>query len=297
MIGGISKNILSSKPVSASVDAATTERAALFAGSSAWRGLLWAEWFAHSKLLLLLLGLWLAGVWLLPLFAHPGWILVLGGFYALLAGPAYGGGDVLEGCEEFSFALPASRSSRYLARAALGGGTLLVLTAMNLLALGLDLPQVLARFYVDTGIIKALPVLKPGLLYGLVAALPFAVFAFAFAFSANTHSRLMVLTSWFWAALAALLLVQLGFWYEKLLWDSLTGFFSCPLLVVAGLAALWSGFRIYQRKEIGPASAPFSLPAKFWLWLAVFIIGVCAALALISSLARHYPDFFSVPAR
>lgn len=297
MLGNISKEAFSSKAVSAGAEASHDASRTLVAGSSAWRGLLWAEWFAHSKLLLVVLGLWLAGVWLLPLFAHSGWILLLGGLYALLAGPAYGGSDVLEGCEEFSFALPASRSSRYLVRALVGGGTLLLLTAMNFLALGLDLPQVLARFYVDTGIIKPLPILKPGLLYGLVAALPFAVFAFSFGLSANTHSRMLVLTAWFWAALASLLFVQLGFWYEQLVWDSLTGFFSCPLLIVAGIGALGSGYCVYQRKEIGQPSAPFSVPARFWIWLGVFIIGVCLALALISSLAKHYPDFFAVPAR
>lgn len=297
MLGDIGKEYFTPKPASASVKATHATSAPLAARSSTLRGLLWSEWFAHSKLLLLFLGLWLAAVWLLPLFTHPGWILLLGGLYALLAGPAYGGGDVLEGCEEFSFALPASRSTRFWARATVGGGTLLLLTAMNVFALGLDLPQVLARFYVDTGIIKPLAILKPGLLYGLVGALPFAVFAFSFSLAANTHSRILVVTAWFWAALAALVLVQLGFWYEQHLWESLTGFFSFPLLIVAGAGALWLGQRVYSRKEIGSPSVPFNIPARFWLWLIGFIVGVCLALALISSLAKHFPEFFAVPTR
>jgi hypothetical protein len=297
MLGHISKELSSSKPASASVEAARAVSERLRARSSPLRGLLWAEWFAHSKLLLFFLALWLIGVWGSPLFISPGWILLLGGLYALLAGPAYGGGDVLEGCEEFSFALPASRSARYWARVTVGGGTLLLLTAMNFIALGFDLPQILARFYVGTGIIKPLPILKPGLLYGLVGALPFAVFAFSFALAANTHSRTLVMTAWFWAGLAALLLVQLGFWYEQHLWESLTGFFSFPLLVVAGAGVLWLGQRIYSRKEIGSPAAPFIIPARFWLWLIGFILGVCVALALLSSLAKHYPEFFAVPAR
>ena len=297
MLGDISKEVFSTNAADAGAETRPAGGSSFRAKGSALRGLLWAEWFAHSKLLLVFLGLWLAGVWVLPLFTHPGWILVLSGLYALLAGPTYGGGDVLEGCEEFSFSLPATRASRYLARAILGGGTLLILIAMTLLALGLDLPQVLARFYVGTGIIKAVPVLKPGLLYGLVGAWPFAVFAFSFALSSNTHSRWLVVTAWFWSALAALFMVQLGFWYEKLVWESLTGFFSFPLLMVAGGGALWSGYRMYQRKEIGSPAAPFQIPARFWLWLAVFLSGVCLALALISSLAKHYPEFFAVPGR
>jgi len=89
---------------------------------SAIRGLLWAEWFAHSRLLLVFLGLWLAAVWALPLVAHPGWILLLGGIYALLAGPAYGGADVMDACEEFAFSLPPTRAERYWARLAVGAG-------------------------------------------------------------------------------------------------------------------------------------------------------------------------------
>jgi hypothetical protein len=260
---------------------------------SALRGLLFAEWLAHSRLVLVFLGLWLAAVWVLPLFANPGWILTLGVIYALLAGPVYGGADVLESCEEFSFSLPATRFERYFARIIIGAGTFLALTAINLLALGLDLSHVLARLYIDTGIIKPTPVLKPGLLYGLVAALPFAVFSFSFTIAAITHSRLLILTAWFWASLAALLVLQLGFWYEDLAWESLTGAFSFPLLIVAGTAVLWAGLRAYQRKEIGPSSTPLTLPGRWWLWIILFVAGLCVALILISSLIKHYPKLLA----
>src|SRR5207244_2101244 len=163
------------------------------------RGLLWAEWFAHSQLLLSFLVLWLLCVWVMPVLAHPGFILLLGGIYALLAGSIYGGQDVVHGCEEFSFALPATRSERYLARLAVGGGTLLFFTVLDLLALGIDLPQVLARLYVNTGLVKPMPVLKPHLLYGLVLAMPFAIFAFSFALSAASHSRTLIFTAWLWS--------------------------------------------------------------------------------------------------
>jgi hypothetical protein len=290
MMGNVSKEVL------ANVIKDDAEKASAIRPSgqaSAFRGLLWAEWFAHSKLLLIFLGLWLMGVWLLPLFVHPGWILVIGGFYALLAGPAYGGGDVLEGCEEFSFSLPATRSERYRARIIVGGGSLLFLTAINLLALGLDVPHVLARLYIDTGLIQPKTILKTGLLYGLVLALPFAVFAFSFTLSSATRSRAIVLSAWFWGTLAALVTLQLGFWYEELLWDSLTGYFSCPLLFGAGLASLWGGGFAYQRKEIGPPSVPITLPGRWWLWMILFLLGVAIALALVASLVKHYPKFFA----
>lgn len=278
-------------PASVEEHAATQSAVSRRRPASPWKGLLWAEWFAHSQLLLVFLSVWLVGVWVLPLFAHPGWILLLGGAYALLAGPAYGGGDVLEGCEEFSFALPATRSERYRARLAVGLGTFLFLTGINVLALGLDLPHILARLYIDTGIIKARPVFKAGLLYGLVLALPFAIFTFAFALSAVSHSRMIVVTSWFWAGVAALTLLQFGFWYEEILWEAPTGFFSCPLLLATGLLGLWLGHRLYQRKDVGERSMPITLPGRWWLWIVLFILGLCLALALVSSLAKSYPKF------
>lgn len=262
-------------------------------GSRAWRGLLWAEWFAHSKMLLFFLGLWLATVWTLPLFAHPEWILALGVLYALVAGPAYGGSDVIHGCEEFALALPATRRERYWVRAGVGLGTLLVLTAFNLLALGLDLPYVLARLSIDTGLLRPAPQLKPGLLYGLVAALPVAVFCLGFALSAIAHSRGLILTAWFWATLAGLLVLQAGFWYEDSLWDTLTGYFSFPLLLLVGLGGLWYGGRLYARKEVAEAAAPLTLPARWWLWLAGFAVGLGLALLLARSLARHLPQLWA----
>ena len=252
------------------------------------QGLLWCEWFAHSKQLLFFLGAWLICVWVTPLFIHPGWILAFGLLYACVAGPSYGGSDVIEGCEEYTFALPPTRSERYFARLTVGGGTFLLFTALDLLALGLDLPQVLAKLYVDTGLIRPWPILRPGLLYGLVLAFPFAVFALSFAASAVTCSRRIVFTSWFWASVGALIVLQLGFWYEDLVWEKLNGYFSCPLLLGTGIAGIWAGHRAYVHKEVGQYPAPLVSPARWWLWLALFILGLAVALALAASLANHY---------
>jgi hypothetical protein len=255
-------------------------------------GLLWCEWYAHSKLLLFFLAAWLACVWVLPLYANPAWILLFGVLFALVAGPIYGGSDTIDGCEEFTFALPPTRGERYLTRLAVGGGALLLFTALDLLALGLDLPQILAKLYVDTGLIRPRPVFESGLLPGLMVALPFAVFAFSFVLSAVAHSRALVLTAWFWAALLSLVALQLGFWYEELVWDKLNGFFSCPLLALLAMASLCGGHRAYARKEIGHHTAPITLPPRWWLWIVLFVAGVLLALTLTSSLAKHYPRLF-----
>jgi len=257
--------------------------------SRAWLGLLWCEWFAHSRLLLFVFAAWLAAVWTLPPFAYPDWILLLGIVYAVLAGPAYGGGDVVEGCEEFSFALPPTRSERYLARLVVGAGALLILTGMNLIVLGLDVSQALARLYLDTGLAKPKQITNPGLLYGLVLAFPFAVFSGAFACAAITRSRALVLTSWFWGGLGALVLLLAGMRYEELMWTRFNGLFACPVLVVGGLVVLWIGHRFYCRKEVGPDARPLALPARWWLWALGFLLGVALALALLSSVLRSLP--------
>jgi hypothetical protein len=257
----------------------------------AWKGLLWSEWYAHSQVLLIFLAVWLLAVWTLPLFTHPGWILILGGLYALMAGPMYGGADILEGCEEFTFALPPTRAERFFSRLIVGLGTLLFLCFMNVVALGLDLPQILARLYVQTGIIKPLPVIKPGLLYGLVVALPVAVFAIAFTISTVTHSRILILLSWFWAGVAALAALQVGFWYENLVWDTLNGYFACPLLIAVSGAVLGYGYRSFRQKEVGKATIPITLPGHWWIWTILFAIGMGLALVLVTSLLRHLPQF------
>ncbi len=253
------------------------------------KGLLWCEWFAHSKLLLGFLGLWLVMVWTLPLFGNPGWIVFFGLAFALIAGPMYGGGDVIEGCEEFSFALPATRSERFLARLSIGAGSLFVFTLMDLLALGLDLPQMLAKVYVDTGIIKPFPVFKPHLLYGLVFAVPFGVFAFSFSLCAVTHSRILVFMAWFWSGLATLAALNAGLLYEDWMRDRVTGFYSFPLLLGLGIVALITAYRLYLRKEVGNHLAPVNIPARWWAWGLAFIAGVAVALLLAFALIRQMP--------
>ena len=229
------------------------------------RGQLWCEWYAHSGFLLACVALWLVGIGALSLSADRSWILLFGAVYALWAGPRFGGSDTIDGCEEFTFALPPTRGERYATRLIVGGGALLLFTAMDLLVLGSDLPQMLAKLYVQAGVVQAQPILKTGLLYGLVLTLPAAIFAISFSLSALTHSRRLVLTASFWAVLVSVAVLRVGFWYEHLVWGSFNGYFACPLLTVLSLAVLGAGARAYASKEIGPEGTPISLPPQWWL--------------------------------
>ena len=217
---------------------------------------------------------------------------MFGAFFAIVAGPVYGGSDTSEGCEEFTFALPPTRSERYLARLVVGGGALLLLTGMDVLALGLDLSQILAKLFVDSGLIRPRPVFKAGLLYGLVLVLPLSVFAVSFVISAVTHSRPILLSASLWAILFSLGVLRLGLWYEELLWETFNGWFSCPLLALLAAGILWGGGRVYRRKEVGDQAAPMVIPARWWLWIALSVGALVSALALAASLARHYQHIF-----
>jgi hypothetical protein len=284
------------KSVASAPESAAREEALARLGrrwSGTFRGLLWCEWFAHSRLLLAFLILWLVCVWILPLFTHAGWILLVGAAFALVAGPVYGGGDTIEGCEEFTFSLPATRAERYMARLVVGGGALLLLTTLDLLALGLELPQFLARFYIEAGLVEPLPILEPRLLHGLVLAFPLAIFAFSFAVAAASHSRMLILTAWFWSLLSALAVTHMAFRYEEFVWGELNGYCSTPILMVLAMAALWGGFRAYQAKEIGHHNRPLTLPPRFWLWLFVLALGIAIACVLVSLLARQYPHLLA----
>jgi hypothetical protein len=193
----------------------------------------------------------------------------------------------VQGSEEFTFALPATRSERYCTRLVVGGGALLVLTALDLVALGLDLPQALIRFYLDTGLIDRRPVINTGLLAGLVWAFPFASFSFSFALAANARSRALIFTAWFWSILAAMTSLRLGLFYEEFFWGRTTGFVSCPLLLIMGVIALVVGFLQYKRKEVGYPAAPIVIPSRWWVWIIVFLVGLGLALILVLSLIRH----------
>jgi len=256
-------------------------------------GLLWAEWFAHSRLLLVFLVLWLVAAWVVPLFAHPGWVMVISFLYALVAGPAYGGSDAVDDCEEFTFSLPATRSDRYLARLAVSGSTLLMFVGLDFMVLGLDWQATLKRFFLDAGLMEPAPVLKPGLLYGLVMALPFNVFCISFVVSSVVRRRFILFTSWFWSLVCSMVILYAGVLAEEWWWHEANGHFSFPMLVFSSLIILYLGLRLYRHKEVGHYGAPVSLPPGFWGWIVLSIVALIALVMIAGALMQRFPQFFA----
>lgn len=254
-----------------------------------WSGLLWGEWFAHARLVLALVLIWLAAVWFLPLFAHPSWILALGGLFGVVGGPVFGGGDVMGGCEEYSFSQPATRRQRFDARLLVALGCLLALTGMNVLALQNNLTDLVLSFFVSTGI-AVVELRRPELLYGVVLVLPLAALAVGFSVAALATTRTVAYTAWVWGALGALTGLRAGLSLEDSLWERLNGRITIPLLLAIATITLGITRRLYAGKEAGRASSPLRLPFSGWAALgAAALAGLGVALLLtwfIANFAR-----------
>jgi hypothetical protein len=245
------------------------------------RALLWAEWFAHQRLLVVWAFVWLASVWLLPLVLHPLWTLSVGAVFALVAGPAFGGADVLHGCEEATFAGAPTRAQRYLARLAVGGGAVLGFSGISVAALEGNLSDVLLRLVLATGSAPA-QVSRPEMLYGLVLAVPWTAFSLGFAVAALATSRTLAFTSWMWAALGALSLLRGGLQLEEIRWDALNGHVALPLLLSVSAMTLWVAGRFYRRKEAGVGNVPLHVPPGFWGGLAGFLLAALGVVLLVA---------------
>ncbi len=251
-----------------------------------WLGLLWSEWFIHSRLLLVFIWGWLAAVWILPLVTHPLWVLVVSVVYALIAGPAIGGSDVVHGCEEFTFTLPATRENRFWARLMLGGGGLLVLTIITVFSLDANLSDILLRIFLDSGL-GGVEFRRPELLYGLLFAFPFDIFAIGFSVAALTTRRTVAFTAWVWGALGALSTLRGGAYFEEMLWGRLTGRLTVPALLVSGLGILVVARYGYARKEAGASGTPLRMPLSWWGGMGLVALAVAAIFALLGWLATH----------
>ena len=245
------------------------------------RSLLWAEWFAHQRLLVVWAFVWLAAVWILPLALNPLWMLSVGVAFALVAGPAFGGTDVIHGCEESTFAGAPTRGQRYLARLLVGGGAVLGFSGISVMALEGNLSDVLLRLVLATGSAPA-QVSRPEMLYALVFAVPWTVFALGFALAALATSRTVAFTSWIWAALGSLALLRGGLQLEEIRWDTLNGRIALPLLLSLSAMTLWVAGRFYRRKEAGGVTAPLRVPPSFWGWVAGLVIATLGVVLLVA---------------
>jgi len=242
------------------------------------RGLLWRQWLAHRRLIVGWLAAWLILGWVLLLLCHPGVVLGLGILYVLLAAPVFAGLDTVEGSEEFSFALPPTRSQRYLTRLGMGLGTVLVFTGTATLAVWLNLPQRLWGLVVESGFTEPFIPVPNGWLYVLAVALPVSAFCFGVALASVANSRVLVGGAGLAGALCAGIVTALGIGAEVLLWNDANGFIVFPALLASGAMVLLLGHAVYVRKE--GVSRPTSMDSggRRWWWIAGIVVFVLVLL-------------------
>lgn len=269
----------------------TTESLAMNPGArwAGWRATLgcgWAEWTAHGRMVLGFLVGWLAVVWFLPLVAHPLWVLAHALAYAMAAGPAVGGSDVIGGCEEFAFAGPLTRGQRYVGRLLFGAGTVLAFTAMSVVALAGNLSDVLLRVFVSST--SAAVELEHSLTWnGLVWAVPLTVFGVGFVGAALARTRVQALQAWLWGVLAAMALMRASFWLEEIRFGRLNGWFAVPGLLATTGAVLATGHGLYRRKEACTEAGPLRMPPGWWTSLLAAGLALGAVGVLGTWLARN----------
>jgi len=244
-----------------------------------WRGLLWREWLAHRGVVIHALAAWLACAWVLLIFFHPGFIIAFGVIYAFVAGTVFGGADAAEGSEEFAFALPPTRSERYVARLAIGGGTVAGFCLLGVASIALDLPQRLWALVVETGFTEPFPVCEMPSLYLLAVAVPLAVYAFGFAIAAVAGSRGLVAVSWLFAGAAAGAVVGAGCIVEALLWQTVHGWAVAVVLLALAPLGLLLGYFGYVRKE--GVSRPTPMQGRSSWWIVFLVLGVVLLLLFL----------------
>ncbi len=256
-------------------------------------GLLWCEWYSHSRLILVFLMAWLAGIWVLSAMLNPVWIILLGVIYSYFAGVLFGGSDVIQGVEEFSMSLPPNRQQRYLARIVVGGGSMLLINTMSLAALGTDIPQFLANMSVRVGLSNTNPRFNLLPFYGLLYGVPLLSFSICFVLSLLGRSRVFVMVSWVWAALMTIFLLQFGIFYEERFIGEFTGRVSIPLLFLFAFGILVVGYQFFIRKEPGESGPPIAMPAKWWLWLVLLGVGILSGTFAASHVMEKYREWFT----
>ncbi|PCJ61293.1 MAG: hypothetical protein COA79_06850 [Planctomycetota bacterium] len=115
------------------------------------KGLLYREWLQHKTIFEGLFCISVIGIFVLLIISSPAVILIGGIVYACILAHALAGADIAEGSEEFAFSLPITRLQRFWVRLTFGGLVIFCFCSFSILAIGLNLPQLLWGLFVETG--------------------------------------------------------------------------------------------------------------------------------------------------
>jgi len=248
-------------------------------GVSIFRGLLWRHWLVGRWLVLAGLIVLLTCGWSLMLFHHPGWIIATGSLFALIAGTVFGGTDAAEGSEEFAFALPPTRSQRYVSGIVIGGGVVLAYCLVGALSIALDLPQLLWSLVVDSGFTAPFGPWGRTFLCPLAIVVPLMAFAATYVPASLSRTSTGVWLSWLSGVVFTGGSVWIACSAELMVWRDVNGYVGLPGLGALAVMILLLGHARYMRKE--GISRPGQSAAKggsWWIWV---VMGVFVLLVMM----------------
>jgi hypothetical protein len=258
-----------------------------------FRGILYLQLLSQRRVLTGFWMTWLILGLVLPLFHHPAWILALGSLYALFAGTVFGGMDALDGAQEFTHALPPSRSELYLLRLVLPGVHLVLLLVAGLSTIALGLPQLLWGLVVESGFTEPFPHAS-GSWYAFALAIPVNLFACTHLMVTATTTASLTRICWFLGLVLCLIALGAGVLLDMAVWGHPTGMLACPFLFVVALALLAFGHHAAVRKEA--VNLPRQAAPHSSLFSVLFIVGIVLLLLLllVTMGMTHAPSSVSV---
>jgi len=251
-------------------------------GVNVFRGLMWRHWLAGRWAVMSGLTVLLIGGWALMLFHHPGWIIGAGSIFAMISGVVFGGLDAADGSEEFAFALPPTRSQRYLSGIFVGGGSVLAFCLIGTLSIALDLPQYAWSLVVDSGFTTPFGPWPEKYLYFLAVVIPLLVFACTHICASLSQTRGAVWFSWLPALIVTGLAAFLGCLAEEELWRDVNGYICIPSMLAMAAMGLLFGHNRYVRKE--GVSRPGRSGSGGNTWSVFVVLAIVAVFAFTMSL-------------
>lgn len=242
------------------------------------------EWKSCRGTIIGLSVLWIIGLWVLVIFHHPVWLMIIGLIYVLAVSSSQGGRDVIDGTEEFSFALPPGRGPLFISRLAPG---LAFLTANGLLggvAIAFNLPQRLWGIVFSSGLTDPFPPVEVSLWYALALFIPVAAHSITFSIAALIGTRAGVSFSWVLGFIGAGAIVLVGTYAENLLWSPSYGYLTVPGLLAVSVLAPFSAYQLYLRKEASGSSGAVARRnnSKGLLTVAAIIVFILVFFMLLS---------------
>jgi hypothetical protein len=259
---------------------------------SALRSLIHQEWKDCRNSMTELAVVWITGLWVLAIFQHPVWLMILGLIHVLTVTSSQAGRDVIDGTEEFSFTLPPGRGPLFLSRFTPG---LVFLTANGLLggmAIAADLPQRLWSLVFSSGLTEPFPLVGETLWYAMALLVPVAAHSLTFTFASLVGTRAGVNLSWMAGFAGVGAIVLAGNIAEKQLWRSPTGLLTIPALLAVAVLAPFVGYRAYLCKEASGSSGVMENKSnvKGLMTVAAVVAVIVAFLMLLfwlNSVARR----------